>query len=405
MTHQEDFAPRILLPWPIVLFLGWVLMRYCVDPVLPNATGFGENVTGFRPYLNYGIDLFLILFLCAVLRRREDFLLLIHWLVFFSFFFIVLLTPLIFTKSVAVANFLTRSGMFVTVFDNGWLRFVSLPFFGCVLLAVALFPNLYFIRRFSRNAAVIVGIMVIVMGGNRSSFLIAILLFLVTALVRRRLVAFGLVALAFVGCLALFRYLGENVEFERGVGFLRIMSLVSQRVAQETGADANFDWRIVRWERAIQDVRKKPMLGWGYGGLENAFVFRDYAEFAAAAVDWDVASGTIHNGFISGARALGIPGLILFIIAFSHQLNLTGKRLMQLRGVEPILGDFYGFAFVNLAALTIAISTGVDLNSPTLWFFLILGEVIQRIQKSESRLESAANQVDGVVGLAVSPAG
>src|SRR6266513_955836 len=41
---------------PMLIFFGWVLVRYLMNPVKPNlGSSFGTNVTGFRAFFNYGI--------------------------------------------------------------------------------------------------------------------------------------------------------------------------------------------------------------------------------------------------------------------------------------------------------------------------------------------------------------
>src|SRR5207249_2081739 len=137
--HRQ--VPKLIVPAGFGLFFGWVLIRYCIDPVLPNVIGFGANVTGFRSYLNYAICFALVLFLSASCRKREDVLALIRWIGIFSLVFALLLMPLALTKNIAVAQQLINLGMFVTTFDNGLLRFVVLPGFGCTLITLALFPR------------------------------------------------------------------------------------------------------------------------------------------------------------------------------------------------------------------------------------------------------------------------
>jgi hypothetical protein len=116
--------------------------------------------------------------------------------------------------------------------------------------------------------------------------------------------------------------------------------------------------------------------------LENAFVFAGASEFSAASVEWDVVSGTIHNGYIACARALGIPGLLLFLAAYLPQVFLNAKRSVQFGNSDPIVSDLHGFVFANLTVLTIAIYTGADLNSPSIWFYMTFGALVTRTKAS-----------------------
>src|SRR5205085_8899321 len=94
-----------------------------------------------------------------------------------------------------------------------------------------------------------------------------------------------------------FNYLGQNLKFQSGVGFFRILALVSGRVARETDAEASYLWRQARWEIAMFDVRKHPWIGVGYGGLQSAYAVMTAENYEQTSVEIDVAAGSIHNGF------------------------------------------------------------------------------------------------------------
>jgi len=142
-------------------------------------------------------------------------------------------------------------------------------------------------------------------------------------------------------------------------------------------------WRERRWERGMEDIRKRPWIGYGYGGLENAFVFRTSAQFETAMVDIDVANGTLHNGFLAGARAFGIPGLLLFVIAYFGRIVFNAKRAVRFRASDPVVSDLHCFVFVNLVALIVALYVGSDLNSPLVWFYIALGDLVAVAKKAE----------------------
>src|SRR5206468_77119 len=100
-------------------------------------------------------------------------------------------------------------------------------------VTLGLFPNLTGWSVFYRRMMIGIGVLAVIMGGNRGSFIIAFVLLIVIAWVRRRLLGFCLVASSLVLCLVAFRYVGDRFNFESGVGFFRILSLTSRRVAQE----------------------------------------------------------------------------------------------------------------------------------------------------------------------------
>lgn len=399
MLHRTDLSYKLRINPAIGVFFGWVFLRYCIDPVIPNLTGFGENMSGFRAYLSYAISFGLVLSLGLFLRTRDDMLKLIRWMVYFSLFFILLFTPLIFTKSTALASTLSRFGLFVALFDNGWLRFVTLPGFGCILITVGLLPNLLSISRSYRFLMIAIGMLAVILGGNRGSFLMMLLLVLTIAYVRRGVALACLLIVPIAICLVAFRYAGENLRLDQGVGFFRVLSLTSQRVAERSGADLTVLWRRARWERAMMDIRKHPLIGSGYGGLERAWVVGSQADYAAASVEWDVAAGSIHNGYIACTRALGIPGLLLFLVAYLAQVVFSAKKSAQFRNRDPVTRDLHGFVFANLTALTIAIYTGADLNSPSIWFYMTLGALVAQAKKPEVAVIEIPESQEAVLQL------
>src|SRR5207245_1264306 len=89
-----------------LVFFGWVALRYCMNPVMPNVSGFGQGVTGFRSYLNYGICFALVMFLPVFFTTREDVVRLFRWMGGISLFFILFLIPFVFSKSFVAAEWL-----------------------------------------------------------------------------------------------------------------------------------------------------------------------------------------------------------------------------------------------------------------------------------------------------------
>jgi len=133
----------------------------------------------------------------------------------------------------------------------------------------------------------------------------------------------------------------------------------------------------------MEDIRNRPWIGYGYGGLENAFVFGTSDQFETAMVDMDVANGTLHNGFLASARAFGIPGLLLFMIGYLGRIVFNAKRTARFRASDPVVSDLHCFVFANLVALLVALYVGADLNSPIIWFYITLGDLAAGVKKAE----------------------
>jgi hypothetical protein len=389
LTHMRDPSPtRLSLPIGFALFFGWVCMRYCLDPVIPNLRGFGENVSGFRPYLNYAVCLGLAVLISLFFRRVDDVKSVLRWMAVLATFLVVLLILLSMSKSLAAAEALARLGVYVSFFDNGWLRFVVLPGLGTVLLVFGLLPRISGWGRTRSRVMIGLGLAAIVMGGGRGSFLGAAAALAAIAVVRRQFLGLTAALAGLALCLGIFRYVGENYTFREGAGALRILSLVSPRVAALTGAADTVVWRQRRWERAMQDIYRRPWIGHGYGGLERAFVYGSRAGYEAAQIEIDVVTGAVHNGFIAGARALGVPALGLFLVILIGRTYSSGRLALRLRESDPERSELHCLAFAQLAAFVPAIYIGTDLNAPVLWFYLFLGVLVEKLKAREPAEEA-----------------
>jgi len=214
----------------ICLLFGWVVLRYALNPVRPGiAVGTGSAITGFRAYLNYGICLGIIATLPFFIRSRSDAVNLLRWLGVVALVFALIFIPLTLSKSLRFARVLTGLGLTPLFFDNGWLRFVSLPSYGVILLILSLLPRLWPLRGWQRYAIIGVAAVAIVMGGNRTSLAMAIVVVLSIAFVRRQTKFLAAAITGIAITLSVFYVLGENMKFDRGVGFFRVVSLVSPR--------------------------------------------------------------------------------------------------------------------------------------------------------------------------------
>ena len=384
LTREGRAEYQHCFTWGIVLVFGWVALRYCMHPVFPNLSGFGANVTGFRAYLDYGICFALVVLLPFFFTTRDDVIRLLRWMGGISVFFILLFIPLVFSRRMLAALWLQRFGLFVTTFDNGWLRFVVLPGFGLNLLMLSFFPRLAPVPRWLRLTMGALGLVAIVMGGNRTSVLMGFVMVVAVLLVRRRIATLSLLVVGTALLLVAFHFIGERLDVRRGVGFWRIMSVTSRRIAEQTDAAGNAEWRMIRWKRALDEIQTNPLFGKGYGGVENAWLFTDWAGFEDASLEVGLAAGGIHNGFLNGAYSLGIPAVLFFLVTFLAQSIMSFKKARRLGGGDPVLSDVHAFVFANLAGLPVAIYLGNDLNNSMIWFFLVLGVRLTRLKANES---------------------
>jgi len=392
-VRRADVKSAVWLLMPgIALFFLWVAIRYAMDPVLPNPRGIGTQVTGFRAYFGYATCVAFIVVLGVTINTRAQLMNLLRWLAIIAAALACIFIPLVFSRSLAIASVLSQFGVFVTTFDNGLLRFVVLPGYGMLLVMFAVLPQLLRPTPGMRFALFGLGLAAVVLGGSRSGILMLMVMLVCVVLVRWRTLY---AALAGAGCatLLLALYLiGEHAAI-REVGLLRILSLVSPRIAHQTDAMENMRWRMARWERAAADIQQRPWVGKGYGGLDNAWIFQTRADYESAMVDVDVAAGSVHNGYLASARALGIPLVVFFLLLLGWHQIANLRRSQKLRFSDPFASDLHLLVFAYLVGNFIAIQFGSDLNDPMLWFYLGLGVLAGRLVSAKSTRRVNPEQV------------
>lgn len=378
-VRRSDVKSALWLLTPgLALFFLWVAIRYGMDPVLPNPRGFGAHVTGFRAYFGYAICCGFIVLLGITINTREQLTSLLRWLGIVAAALAVVFIPLVFSRSLTAASLLSQFGVFVTTFDNGFLRFVVLPGYGMLLVMLAVLPNLLRPTPGLRLALLGLGLAAVILGGSRSSFLMLMVMLLCVAAMRRRLLHTAAFGSGFAVLLVLFYLVGEHAQI-REVGLLRIMSLASPRIAYQTDAAENMRWRMARWERAVVDIQQRPWVGKGYGGLDNAWVFQTRADYESAMVDVDVAAGSVHNGYLAAARAFGVPAVVFFLALQAWHALWNFRHSRRMRLVDPMTSDLHLLVFAYVLSYTVAIYFGSDLNDPMIWAFLALGVLARRL--------------------------
>lgn len=377
--HNRKRIPTFV--WPFTLFFLSVLLRYLIDPALPNFSGYGENVTGFRPYFAYFTCFYFMLILGHVIQSRAHILSMIRWMMTFSIIFAVFLTACVFTKSIALLEYFVLLGVTVTTFDNGLLRFLVLPSFGLIIILFCLLPNLVRISWLTRIVLLILGTTAVVVGGNRIGLAMALVIVICVPLAQGKFMQTAL-SVFMIGLFAFIAsYIGTMVKGQ--VGLYRVLALVSEDLALHSGAADSVRWREVRWERAWEDIQNKPFIGYSYGGLANAFVYGERSD--EATVEVDLASGGVHNGYLACAHAFGVPTALLFIGTLFWQIIFNFRRALFFKSFDAEMSQVHTFLFALLSAYSVSIFVGTDLNAPMIWFLLCLGIVTARIYKIEQK--------------------
>jgi O-antigen ligase len=353
--------------------------------------GFGRNVTGFRSWLNYALCFGVLVFLGRFLGGRQNLLKLARSLVLVSLALSVLLIAAALSMSFTVASVLTYLGMYVTYFDNGILRFVVLPGFGLILLSLAMLPHLLKLKPLARWTLGIIGAGAIIVGGNRSSLGGAVIISLIIPLLRRKYLLAGTVTGAILAAAVGGYFAGAILSRLPQTGLYRAFALVSPALSRATGGDSNLEWREARWQRALEEIHKHPLIGEGYGGLENAFEITDAAQMEETSQEMSLATGGVHNGYLASALALGIPASLFFICILVGNIFSNANRAFTLQKKDPVLGEAHCFVCANLLAYSAGIFIGTDLNDPMIWFYFALGLFLIRLQVRE-RKQAMAGQ-------------
>lgn len=365
--------------WPFRVFFCGVLLRYIIDPALPNFGGFGDNVTGFRPYLTYFSSFYLLFLMGRLVHTRENVLSLIRWMTIVSFSFASVLSICVFTKSGAVAYICSYFGIATTLFDNGFLRFLALPSFGLFLVIVSLLPKLVPTSKFMRFVLFGLGMLAVLLGGNRVGLVMVVVAVICIPLSQGKVLQTSIATFSVFMMLLVASIFGNLVRGD--VGLLRIFSLVNEQLETNSRADDSVRWRQVRWERAWQDIKQRPFIGHSYGGLDNAFIYDKQGD--EETLDVDLASGYVHNGYLSCARAFGIPLMLFLVGILLWRLFVHFKYAQFYLKDDPQISQLNSFVFAYLAALVPVIGVGTDTNLGILWFNLGLGVVIIQIKSLE----------------------
>jgi O-antigen ligase len=372
------------MTWSFAVFFAWVFIRWAMKPTLPNLLGWGQNITGFRAYLAYGLAFIMVFFLGRFVLSRDDLLKLFRSMTIMSLICIGVFVPLVFTKTLFLIPLMYLS-VFFTFFDNGMLRFVILPFFGVLVISVSMLPLLFPTTKFRRRLLFLVGCGAVILGGTRSGLLMALAVVFTILFLNRQWIRLALI-FPTVGIIAvLIAIFGAQISSLSSIGLLRPLSLISSEIANKTDAAEDWEWRKVRWERGMEEIRLHPLVGSSYGGMENAAVWEAGGPTEEESMEGSLATGGLHNGFLDCAYALGIPAALLFVYILTSRILITGRRAFTLRKSDALMAQVNAFLSANLIALALTVSIGSDVNDKQLWFYLGLTVLAGRLAIKPAR--------------------
>jgi O-antigen ligase len=390
IAQKKEVHPTNAVIPAFCIFFGWIFIRFCMNPTLPHLSGFGEDISGFRPFLNYGICFMVVFTLGRFIHSRSDVLKFARALTWTAGCLSILFIGLMFTRNVTIAGILQWLGLFISVYDNGLFRFIVLPGFGIVLITLAFLPRMFPAKRFTRVLILCLGLAAVVLGGSRSGLGMTIAILVATPLLKKNIPVFAATLGSIIILTITGYFVGATVSKQDQSGIFRVLALVSPDIAESTQATGTWEYRQLRWQRALEEIRNHPLTGRGYGGVENAYLFRDGYSWEEARIEIDLASGGIHNGYLACALALGIPAALLFIGLFSWGIWRNARLAWTSK--DPTIAQIHTFICVSLIAYALSIYIGTDLNNPMIWTLLGLGILTERITRREIQRTTTTEQ-------------
>jgi O-antigen ligase len=133
----------------------------------------------------------------------------------------------------------------------------------------------------------------------------------------------------------------------------------------------------------MEEIHKHPLIGEGYGGLENAFESDTLTDEESQ--EMSLATGGVHNGYIASALALGIPAALLFIYILIAQIFVNARRCWVLQKADPVVSEAHCLVCANLLASVASIFFGTDTNDPSIWFLFALGLFVRQLRRPEAK--------------------
>lgn len=177
---------------------------------------------------------------------------------------------------------------------------------------------------------------------------------------------------------------------------------VFNQMLTNMGIDASFTGRTDVWNVAIDYMKLRPMLGYGY----QAFWRSDTLLSSLTENTWATTAPSAHNGYFDLVLMGGIPGLALVMVwIYILPLHYLGKMDEDTRK-SPLTKLYVGiWLYVLLYGF---LETLFLLSAGFVWFFLVVAIMGLRLQANASLVEVEAKPrsfgVAGAAGRALLPA-
>lgn len=374
----------------LLVVFAWVPIRFLMNPVhkFGGSVEGGSGVSGISPYFYYVVAAGTLVILGAILNTREKILSYMIWCLRMVFF--VGMGFLICAFIPSTAPFFYTWGVFAAggMGDN-LIRFVQLPLYGFFLVQAAMCPNLFRLTWKQSAMLLVLGLAMMVVGGNRQTIAGAVLALPVLLMLRRSTHVLAVCIGAGILGVIMLRLTVENESQGEISPLLRSFGMFDSKIDAASGGDASADWRYQLWQSGMEKIMEHPIVGKGFGNLPK-HLDPTSAEVQGS-TDFEVilAGGLAHNGFISAAYGFGIPFMLALTAGLAHRffrqvrMALTADRHdKELRDLHALLASMYPAYFVF-------ISTSFDMSVACLWIYVGLGLILEQLRRGSSAGDSA----------------
>ncbi len=391
LSYRQSFT------WSLLFIFAWVPVRFLMNPVTKlGSNAGGTGVSGAMPYFNYCLAACLMIFLGAVLNDRSKITYFMRWcgvVVYWSG-----MALLICAFIPATAPYLIAMGSFAAGnITEGVQRLVQLPGYGLFLVEVALCPALFRFRlriffgtrmaplsvlgSFWTSAFLFVlGLVMIIVGGNRSALAAAVIVIPLILFLRRRshatILSLALMAVLVVGLhFTVSSMNGDVPTLFRGLGAL------DPSIDKATGGDSSANWRYAVWDDGIKKIMEAPLTGKGFGNLPQHVESSD----AEKSQDFEtvLAGGLSHNGFINAAYGFGIPFSVALTVAIVVYFFKEAYLALRADKHDPEMQDLHAFLAAMFASYLLLIYSAFDLSSISVWIYVAMSCVLSHLPKQE----------------------
>lgn len=131
-----------------------------------------------------------------------------------------------------------------------------------------------------------------------------------------------------------------------GIAFYTWFVSQSDQILGSVGKDTTLTGRSELWPAVLEMIAKKPWLGYGYGAFWNDSV---ESSIVIQTVQWNAPNA--HNGFLDLWLALGLLGILVFLIGFVINL-LRALYLMRWNQTSENLWLLIYFTYMIFSNLT-----------------------------------------------------